>query len=206
MPRGPKKFGHLAGTSRPGNRSTPLESTRRLRVSPWISHRGAWRTAHLLRQTPGRLEAVGVGEQLVQLVPVGAVIEQEPDDVRAPARPEVRISEVLERDHLVLLGTERHPQPLVLTAVDVGDGRLPDPPPDPDPGVLLTTPGQRGQHRADALHHPLGHLRSIGHTWSLPLPTYSPGCSPGARRARSSERLETSFELDVEEPGSRSTF
>ncbi len=61
-------------------------------------------------QRDRRLEAVGVGEQLGELLPVGVVVEQQADDVATPRRPEVRRTEVLEGHHLVGLGPEGDPE------------------------------------------------------------------------------------------------
>ena len=49
---------------------------------------------------------------------------------------------MLERHHLVGLGAERDSKQSVLTAEDVGDRGLADPPPYADPGVLLDALGQ----------------------------------------------------------------
>ncbi len=117
-----------------------------------------------------RHEAVGVGEQLGELVPVGVVVEQHPDHVGAPLGAEVRRTEVLERHHLVGLGAERDPEQLVLAAEDVRDRGLADPPPGADPGVLLDRPRQPAEDPPDPEHHALGDQRALGRRHGTTLP------------------------------------
>ena len=88
------------------------------------------------------MDAIGVGQQLGQLQPVGVVVENDPDDVDAPTRLEARLTEMLERHHLVGLGPTDDPEDSVLAAEGVGDRRLTYPPPHADPGMLLDALGK----------------------------------------------------------------
>ena len=120
------------------------------------------------RESRRGLQAVGVGEQLTQLLPVGVAVEEHPDDVAAPAGPEVRRPEVLEGHHLVRLGTERDPELLVLTAEDVRHGHLADPPAGAHPGTLLGHLREAGQDGADPAHHTERDFGAVGHGPTLP--------------------------------------
>ncbi len=144
----------------------------------------------------GSLDAVGVGQQLRQLRPVGVAIEKDPDDIAAPARLEVRQTKVFEGQDLVGLGAERDPEELVLAAEGMGDGGLTHPPSDADPGTLLDAfgkaveqapePSQQHIRQLGSLCH--GHKSPMMSSTDMPAGCYPPPLPYREARGRSDDR------------------